>query len=742
MNFVSICFILSIHLMYKFLFLILLLPLTVTASTLKGKVTDQKGVPVPGVNVFWLNSTSGTVSDVNGEFQLSKLSDAHMLVFSNVAFKRDTVHINSDQTSIAVQLKEVIELQEFQVIQTSPGTVKSRFSALQTEKISAHELTKAACCNLSESFETNPSVDVAYSDAATGAKQIKLLGLSGNYVQMLTENIPNLRGISSLYGMSFIPGPWIESITVSKGTSSVKNGYEALTGQINVEYKKPHLSEIVHANLFASDAGRVEANVTTGIRLNKDWSTGVMLHASDEFIMLDENKDGYMDMPKVQQRNVLNRWFFNNGDYTFQAFVKALNEKRTGGSMDKRYHIGIETERYEFFLKNGYVFNHETETSLGWIVSGSSHSQDGMFGLRMYNGMQKNLYSNLIFETKLGEHHKLSSGLSVNYDKFDEQLIHNLLSSSTLHNYSIQDDELVAGAYAEYSLHLHDKFIGLAGVRADYSSVYGWFATPRLHLKYMPWEFLHFRTTVGKAYRSPRMLAENNNYLAGNRIFVIDENLPLEDAWNYGVSAQAFIPLWNRELSLSGEWYFTDFNQQVVIDTDKDAHEVHFYALDGKSYAHSIQFEANMEVFKGMSVTLAHRLNDVKTTINGQLREKPLTSRYKGLATASYTTPLKKWQFDFTTQFNGGGRLPDPDANQPLWDREFSDYTIINSQITKYFRTWSVYAGVENLTNFVQSNPIIDVANPGSENFDATSIWGPTHGRKLYVGFRWSWDRE
>lgn len=720
--------------------LLLLFSISIFAVGIKGKVTDTKGIPVPGVNIYWINSGSGTVSDQNGEFSLEHRDHSGRLVFSNVAFRKDTVTVSSDQQVVNLALKEVIELQEFQVVQTAPGTFKSRFTALQTERITAHELTKAACCNLSESFETNPSVDVAYSDAATGAKQIKMLGLSGSYVQMLTENIPNLRGISSLYGMSFIPGPWIESISVSKGTSSVRNGYEALTGQINVEYKKPHLSEIVYANLFASDAGRLEANVTSGIRLNKDLSTGIMLHASDEFMMLDANGDGYMDMPKIQQRNILNRWFFNNGDYTFQAFVKALSEKRTGGTMDQRYRIGIETERYEFFMKNGYVFNHETETSLGWIVSGSLHDQKGIFGNRLYNGQQDNIYSNLIFETKLAEHHKVSTGLSINYDSFDEILIQNMTSSMINPNYKAT--ELVTGAFAEYSLHLHEKFIGMAGIRADYSSQYGMFVTPRLHLKYTPWKAIQLRTTVGKAYRSPRMLAENNNYLASNRQFVIADNLPLEEAWNYGVSLQSYIPLFGRELSLTGEWYYTDFQNQVVIDVDQDAHKVLFYALNGQSYAHSIQFEANMEVVKGLSVTLAHRFNDVKTTINGELREKPLTSSYKGLATASYTTPLKKWQFDFTTQFNGGGRLPDPDPLNPLWNSEFDKYTIINSQITKYFRTWSLYAGVENLTGFVQENPIIDVANPFSADFDATNIWGPTHGRKFYVGFRWSWDRD
>lgn len=725
-----------------FIIVMLFLSGSLTANSIKGVVTDQKGSPVPGVNIYWINTTRGTVSGINGEFQLERAPSINQLIFSNVAFQRDTLLVTEDQSDLTVALKEVIELQEFQVVQTSPGTVKSRFSVLQTERITEHELTKAACCNLSESFETNPSVDVAYSDAATGAKQIKLLGLSGSYVQMLTENIPNLRGISSLYGMGFIPGPWIESISVSKGTSSVINGYEALTGQINVEYKKPHLSELVAANVFANDAGRVEANITSGIRLTKDLSTGIMLHASDEFRMLDENGDGYMDMPKVQQRNILNRWFFNNGDYTFQAFLKGLSEKRTGGTMDQRYRIGVETERYEFFMKNGYVFNHETETSLGWIVSGSLHNQLGTFGTRQYDGSQRNLYSNLIFATALSEHQKLSTGLSVNYDEFDEELYYHPASGEIIRMNNNPGDELVAGAFAEYSLHMHDKFIGLAGVRADYSSVYGLFLTPRLHLKYMPSEYVHFRTTVGKAYRSPRMLAENNNYLASNRRFEIEANLPQEDAWNYGASVQTFIPLLGRELSVSGEWYYTDFKKQVVIDVDQDPHKVFFYALNGPSFAHSIQVEATMEVIKGMSVTLAHRVNDVQTTINGELREKPLTSRYKSMATASYTTPLKKWQFDFTAQLNGGGRLPDPDPTNPMWDREFGSFTVLNSQITKYFRTWSVYAGVENLTNFVQDNPIIDVANPFSDNFDATNIWGPTHGRKLYVGLRWSLDRD
>lgn len=711
-------------------------------ADIQGKVTDTKGEPIPGVNIYWLDSHTGTVSDLDGQFQIAINNKSNRLIFSNVAFQVDTVQIDNPNQNLYIKLKEEHELQEVEVVHRSMAVVKPRFSVLQTENITGAELCKAACCNLSESFETNPSVDVSYSDAATGAKQIKMLGLSGSYVQMLTENIPNLRGISSLYGLGFIPGPWMEAIQVSKGTGSVINGYEAFTGQINVEYKKPHTSEIVAANVVANDAGRVETNVNAGVKLNEHLSTGVLLHASDEFMTLDENGDGYMDIPKIRQLNAINRWYYQKDKYSAQAFVRALSENRIGGTIDQSYGIDIDTKRYEFFIKNGYLFNEESGSSMGVILSGSIHDQKAHFGLKNYDGVQNNLYANLIYQTNIGHHHKISTGLTFNYDMFDEKLNFYFQDGSLDDSTPFLKKEFVSGAFAEYTLNLHDKFVALGGLRADYHNLYGTFVTPRLHLKYSPAEYFHVRTTLGKAYRSPNMLAENNFYLASNRELLIDDHLKMESAWNYGVSLQSHIPLFSRELVLSGEWYYTDFQNQVIIDTDADAHQVHFYNLDGKSYSHSVQFEANMEVIKGLTLTLAHRFNDVKATINGELREKPLTNRYKSLITASYQTPLKKWQFDFTTQFNGGGRMPDPDPVNPLWEKEFPAYTIINAQITKYFKTWSIYAGSENLTNFVQNNPIIDVANPGSNDFDATNIWGPTHGRKIYLGLRWALDRD
>ena len=651
------------------------------------------------------------------------------------------------------------------VIAKKQGTLNMRTTVLNVQKITSDELCRAACCNLSESFETNPSVDVSYSDAATGAKQIKLLGLSGTYVQLMTENIPNLKGIASIYGLGYIPGTWMESISISKGTGSVINGYEAVTGQINVEYKKPQTSDKLFVNLFVSEAARVEANIDAAFKVDSNLSTGILLHASDEFWKQDRNRDNFMDMPMVRQFNGINRWYYKKGGYISQLFLKGMYEKRMGGQLKgaNRYEIDIETQRYEFFIKNGYVFNTEKERSIGLIISGNFHKQNANYGneekqfgknwdigsgennfndtiyFKKYEGQEFSLYSNLIFQTNFDEHHKISTGWSVNYDRLTDN---ERLGVPTFFS---PKNEFVTGIFAEYTLNLHDKFVVLAGLRGDYNSYYKKIlATPRLHIKYTPNEHINLRATLGKGYRSANISAENNNLLASNRsinlIFPQNKMLyksMLESSWNGGLTAQFFIPIKKRELSILAEYFYTQFQSQAIIDFDKNAHEVNIYALNGKSYSHNFQVEASMEVIRDFKITAAYRLTNVMQTTNGELREKPFTPRWRALLTMSYATKLNKWQFDYTLQANGGGRLAEPDENNPLWNKEFKPFLINNAQITKNFKKWSIYLGCENIFDFAQKNPIIDAQNPFSENFDATMIWGPTHGRKIYAGFRW-----
>lgn len=737
----------------KYIFLIFFsLFLYPVQAKVRGVVKDSAGEPLPGANVAWVNTKIFTVTAEDGSFSVDKPKNSETLVISYIGFENDTIHVDSENVKLEIVLREGLSLGEVNVVRRRFGTTKLRSSAMNVDIISSAELSRAACCNLGESFVTNPSVDVSYSDAATGAKQIKLLGLSGTYVQMMTENIPNYRGAAAPYGLGYVPGPWMQSIQVSKGSSSVKNGYESITGQINVEFKKPQLPEAdwVSANLFASSTGRYEANADATLKLSKRWSTSLLAHYENETMAHDANHDGFADIPRVEQYNLWNRWAYMGDHYVFQAGIKALSEWRNSGQVNhggnpgqELYKIGIDTRRYEAFTKNAYIFNKEKNTNLALILQGTFHNQDAVYGHKLYDVDQTNVYASLLFETEFSKRHSLSTGLSFNYDGYDQR--YRLTNDVELPRLKSFEKESVPGAYVQYTYNLEDKLILMGGIRGDYSSMHGFFVTPRAHVKYNPNEFVNFRLSAGKGYRTNHVLAENNYLLASSRKVRIAGDLDQEEAWNYGASISSYIPLFGKTLNLNAEYYYTDFLKQVVVDMDTDPHEIAFYNLNGRSYSHVFQVEANYPLFKGFTLTAAYRFTDAKTTYNGELKERPLTSRYKGLVTASYKTPLEIWQFDATLQLNGGGRMPSRyilEDGTPSWSARYGSFEQLSVQITRYFRRWSIYVGGENLTNFKQKNPIIDAANPWGENFDSTMIWGPVHGAKAYIGIRFNWARN
>ena len=737
----------------KYIFLIFFsLLLYPVQAKVRGVVKDNAGAPLPGANVAWVNTKVFAVTAEDGSFSVDKPKDSETLVISYIGFENDTIHVDSENVKLEIVLREGLSLGEVNVVRRRFGTTKLRSSAMNVDIISSAELSRAACCNLGESFVTNPSVDVSYSDAATGAKQIKLLGLSGTYVQMMTENIPNYRGAAAPYGLGYVPGPWMQSIQVSKGSSSVKNGYESITGQINVEFKKPQLPEAdwVSANLFASSTGRYEANADATLKLSKRWSTSLLAHYENETMAHDANHDGFADIPRVEQYNLWNRWAYMGDHYVFEAGIKALSEWRNSGQVNhggnpgqELYKIGIDTRRYEAFTKNAYIFNKEKNTNLALILQGTFHNQDAVYGHKLYDVDQTNVYASLLFETEFSKQHSLSTGLSFNYDGYDQR--YRLTNDVELPRLKSFEKESVPGAYVQYTYNLEDKLILMGGIRGDYSSMHGFFVTPRAHVKYNPNEFVNFRLSAGKGYRTNHVLAENNYLLASSRKVRIAGDLDQEEAWNYGASISSYIPLFGKTLNLNAEYYYTDFLKQVVVDMDTDPHEIAFYNLNGRSYSHVFQVEANYPLFKGFTLTAAYRFTDAKTTYNGELKERPLTSRYKGLVTASYKTPLEIWQFDATLQLNGGGRMPSRyilEDGTPSWSARYGSFEQLSVQITRYFRHWSIYVGGENLTNFKQKNPIIDAANPWGENFDSTMIWGPVHGAKAYIGIRFNWARN
>ncbi len=702
-------------------------------SQVRGVVKDGDGNALVGANVVWVGTNSGTTTDVNGSFTLERKPDVNSVVISFVGFQNDTISFeNADYAEVT--LRGEITLGDVVVKSSRPGRIQSR-GAVNIETITTTELCRAACCNLGESFSTNPSVDVNYSDAATGAKQIKLLGLSGSYVQMLTENVPAFRGAAAPFSLGYIPGTWMHSIQVSKGAATVKNGYESITGQINVEYLKPQLDEELDVNLFLDSHLKFETNVEGNLHFNDALSTGLLAHYENMWMEHDGNGDGFMDLPKVQQYDFMNRWMYKTDHYVMQAYVKALKEDRNGGQTEGQhqnhskidenplYKINIGSERYEGVIKNAYIFDEIHNTNVALVLSGSIHKMNSLYGLRSYDVNNNNAYAQLMFETEFTPSHSISTGLSFNHDCFDERwkLLQNLIKAP---------DENIGGVYAQYTFNYDDRFVFMAGLRGDYSDLYGAFVTPRAHVKWSVSDLLKLRFSAGKGYRTPRPMLDNHTLLASSRDIIVDNDLKQEEAWNYGATASFDIDIFDKCLIINLEYYYTNFINQVVTDVDSDIHQVHFYNLDGISYSHTFQIDATYPFFEGFSLLGAFRYNDVKTTINGKLRDKPLSSRYKGLVTATYKTPLEIWQFDLTLQINGDGRMPDGFGT-------FDAYPILNAQILKWFRWGNIYIGGENLTNFKQKNPIIGCHDPWGENFDATMIWGPVDGIMVYAGIKW-----
>lgn len=704
-------------------------------SQVRGVVKDSDGNVLIGANIVWSGTNHGTITDANGAFSLNKIDETDALVTSFVGFTNDTT-LCKDIDYVEITLHGELTLDDVVVKSQRPGRMKAR-GAENIEITTSTELCRAACCNLGESFSTNPSVDVSYSDAATGAKQIKLLGLSGSYVQMLTENVPAFRGAAAPFSLGYIPGTWMQSIQVSKGAATVKNGYESITGQINVEYLKPQLDQELDVNLFLDSHLKLETNIEGNLHLNDRLSGGLLLHYENMWMEHDGNGDGFMDMPKVQQFDVMNRWMYKTDHYVMQAYIKALKEDRNGGQVENAhnhsrlfmenplYKINIGSERYEGVIKNAYIFNEIHNTNVALILSGSIHKMNSLYGLKTYDVNNNNAYAQLMFETEFTPSHSISTGLSFNHDCFNERwkldLMPNLIKAP---------DENIGGAYAQYTFNYDERFVFMAGFRGDYSDLYGLFFTPRAHVKWAVSDLLKLRFSAGKGYHTPRPMLDYHTHLASNRDIIVDDNLKQEEAWNYGATASFDVDIFEKCLIINLEYYYTNFTSQVVADFDSDAHQLRFYNLDGISYSHTFQIDATYPFFEGFSLLGAFRYNDVKATINGVLREKPLASRYKGLVTATYKTPLEIWQFDLTLQINGDGRMPDGFGT-------FDAYPILNAQILKWFSWGNVYIGGENLTNYKQKNPIIGYDNPWGENFDATMIYGPVDGIMFYAGIKW-----
>jgi outer membrane receptor for ferrienterochelin and colicin len=717
-----------------------------TAQTLTGTVYEkdenQNEIPLVGTNIFWAGTEVGTTSDDAGKFTLRRVDgDSLKLVISYIGYKPATMLITKQMDSVKIILSINRELNEVVVTGTSLSKYIDQLDARPIEIITSKELLKAACCNLAESFTTNASVDIQFQDAVTGAKQIQLLGLAGIYTNIMFENIPTLKGVTNTFGLGYVPGPWMTAISVSKGAASVVNGYESITGQINIDYKKPDDIERYYFNLFQSSHFKTDLNANAAVQLSENLSTMLLAHTDFVTKTFDDNMDSFADQPEVKQFNFMNRWNYHSfTGYDSQFGVQIINEKRNAGQISEShsgshtghlYDINIDTERYEVYAKNGFVFNDEPYTSVGLILNGQYQNQNSLFGYREYNSHLRSFYTNLLFETKTkDEIHAVTLGGSYVFDQYDEKF----------NGIDYFRKESRPGVFAEYNFSPTNRIAIVPGARVDFHNLYGTLFTPRIHIKYGLDDNTTFRLSAGKGYRSVNLLAENLNYLASSREFVVINNPTFEEGWNYGFNLTRYFSISNRELRITADYYRTDFIKQTVVDIDSDVRQVRFYDLDGKSYSNNYQLELAYELFLRLDMSAALRYSDVKTQYGDQLLTKPLASRYKALLTVSYATEERDWVFDSSFLLNGDGRVPSTKENPVEYQRAetFSEFININAQVTKKIDVVDLYFGVENILDFKQDNPIIASDDPFGEYFDASLVWGPIDGRKFYLGLRLS----
>lgn len=718
--------------------------------TIQGSVKDyqDRSLGLEGASIFTKDLSVQAQTDKDGQFSIEISDTCTQLVISYMGYTNDTLNLKNDRNNYTTYLRMNRTLREVTVTHRGKTTEISTLGILKTERIGQRELLKAACCNLSESFETTPSVDVAYTDAITGYKQIQMLGLSGPNTLFTRENIPDIRGLASITGLTFTPGTWIENMQLSKGTGSVVNGPEGLAGQINIEWRKPfEEDEKWHFNLYQNSQGRTEGNIVHKIKVNEQLSTNIFVHGRNQWMRIDQNKDGYMDQPLGNQWVLANRWFaFLPKQFELQWGIKGTYADALGGESAYQKNQDIQPgrpwgyqsdiQRLEGWAKIGKMFPDKKWKSMGLQLSAWTHQQNATYGLQNYRGKDRGIYGNYIYQSIIDNtNHVIKAGASFNLDHIGEQI--NLLGYDR--------KEWNTGMFTEYSYSYLEKFNLVAGIRSDYNNLWGMYFTPRLHLRYAPWYNAALRASAGRAQRTANFIAENMAFMASNRIWIWplqgnSYSLQREVAWNYGINFTQKFKLNYREGVFSIDAYRSDYQNQVVVDME-NPYEIRFYNLNGASYANSIQVQLDYEPIRKLDVRLAYRFYDVKTQYLSGLKSKPLVAKDRAFINIGYSFK-KGWNADYTLQWVGMKRVPatlqhhgsglEPEYQSP-------DYFLMNAQISKHWKKGlEIYLGGENLANIMQHGLILNSSQPFEKGFDASVVWGSAMGRNIYMGLRYS----
>lgn len=730
----------------KILSLFLFCPALLWAQqTVKGKVSSQSEGDLIGVTIRVMDKTFGAITDKTGSFYLDNIYPSDQLIVSYLGYQTDTISPVFDEQMRILLLESDEAMDEVVIRGQSSGVVED--TPFLNILITQTELEKAACCNLSESFETNASVDVSFADAVTGTKMIQMMGLDGRYTLISREGIPNIRGLNSRQGLGYVPGTWIQSIDVGKGAGSVLNGYESMVGQINVELMKPESMDKWYLNAYLNSFGRLELNANHGFKLGEKWTSGILFHADQMNSEIEGNDDGFMDLPKSRQINLLNRYKYEGDQLMAQIGFNVFMADNAGGQLgfdfgddlasSPMYGYQLDTRKAELFGKIGMIYPAKPTQSWGLQYSLSYQDFEGGAGRRLYSGTQTTAYGNFIYQNIIGNSfHQYKAGASFLYDDFDESFKSN--AADGLDSTFVRT-ERVPGLFAEYNFIPNENVTLVAGVRTDFHNLFGTYFTPRLHVRWAFTPNFTLRGSVGKGYRTPNALMENSMIWVSSRQIQFLAELQPEISWNTGISLSSNFQVNDKPLSVVADYFYTDFVSQLIYDQDVSSDLLQVKNLAGESYAKSFQIEASYPFSERFTAKAAYKNYQNLMTTNGVLQQVPYQSQDRFFMNMEYATDYDKWKADLTVNWNGPMRLPDTSDSPEEFrlNSESPDFFLVNAQVSRGFRWGSIYIGGENILNFKQDNPIIDPENPFGPNFDASMTWGPIAGRVIYAGFRY-----
>lgn len=726
-------------------------------EAITGKVVaEESNELLLAANVHWLGTTIGTTTGYEGEFTIPPPpSWPARLVASFVGYKPDTLLLKAPPTSpLTFTMRWAVEMGPVEVVERVQGTQLSTRTINATEIIGQKELKRAACCDLSESFETNATVDVSYSDAVSGTKTIRMLGLDGKYAQMSVENIPFIRGLSTASGLTLLPGTWIKDINLSKGIGTAVNGPNAMTGQIDLCLVNPLSEPPLFVNLYGNSQGRMEANVHTAQPTGKQSANLLLVHGNWMGTELDQNKDGFMDMPMTRRINVMDRWLYQSERRSAQVALRFVDDVREGGQLtghvpaagehaghrpDMPYDIDIRNRMVDVLAKHGIIFENDPTKSVGFIVSGRRHDSQSTYGIRQYDGLQQSFYANAVFQQLLGKGtDQLKTGLAFQFDDYRE-----LFTDTIGRQRDLGRVERMPGVFAEYT-RMRNGFTLVAGLRADANDRFGSVVSPRVHAKVDLGPLTTARFSVGHGFRTANPLVENAAVMASSRRVIFEDQLGMERSWNLGASLLHKFKWLERKWAVGVDAYRTSFTSQVIADLDRAPNMLAFYMLDGPSFANSALVDVQVELNRVLDLKVSYRYYDVRTTYTGvggeRLLERPFTPMHRGLVDLAFADRKERWRFDVTLNLFGPSRIPSTEANpsdQRMWDRAPA-YGTLHAQITRVVGPWEFYLGGENITSTLQQQQIIAANDPFGPYFDASLIWGPTNKAMLYGGLRFT----